>query len=313
MLTTAPSSAAEFSCSCGHQFAAGDFPDWITAAIEASAATLRALVRLIARPHAGLAAADAEALDAMTGRITEDLTDAMAAADLEARALMIPALIDPTSLPTVPHVPFGEAVKDVIERHPKLAANADAVADLYREGPAFAMAKSMELNVTESVQNIVGRFLEEGTARKVSLEFIVKESDDFTHSYAETVLRTNVTTAQTEGMFAQSKDPNIKAAIPGFMLTVTKDRDVRRGRAEDGGENHAAAHGLIAAVDDPMWMQYSPPFGYRCRCRLIRQSVGQLRRLGLLREDGAVIRRIPTGINSFRKHPNFTRSRMPGS
>jgi hypothetical protein len=275
--------------------------------------TLRAFARMIARPFAGKPSAAPDAVVAMTNRIREDLTDSLAAADLEARAEVLAALrdIDPLELPAVPRVPFGEAVADVVTRHPQLAPNAAAVAKLYRDGPAFAMARSVELNVTERVQGIVERFIEEGTGRRPTIAEIARQSEDFTDAYAETVLRTNLTTAQTEGMFAQVRDPNVRAAIPAFELSVTRDRDVRRGRKEDTGENHLAADGLIAGVDDPLWQKFSPPFGYRCRCRLKRKTVGDLKRLNLLREDGAVIRRIPRGIAAFARHPNFERSRPP--
>lgn len=318
-----PDNAAAFSLSCcgGGHFAAQDIPAWVRRAIAAHAKTLRALVRLIARPFAGKLPATHEATRAVTDNVRETIVDAMAAADLEGRAeILDEAGVEPEPLGpideggtgTVPHVPFGEAVIDMVKRHPKLANNAAAVAKLYRDGPAFAMAKSVELNVTEHVKGVVSGMLKDGADTALTIKQIADQSEDFTRAYAETVLTTNVNTAQTAGLFEQVKDPEVRKVIVAFQVSVTKDRNLRRGRKEDNGENHAAAHGLIAGVDDPIWQRFATPYGYRCRCRLIRKTVHQLRRLGLLKEDGTVTRRLPPGLSNFRRHPNFTRSRPPG-
>ncbi len=315
--TFIPSASAFAARCCGGHFAIldpRDFPAWVTLAIRRSARTLRGLVRMLARKHAGLGDVTQDARDTASAAIREDVVDAMAAADLEGRAEVLAEAgdLEPTGMIDVPKVPFGEAVRDVVKRNPKLAPNAAAVADLYRQGPAFALAKSMEVNVTERVQGIVSEFIGRGDAGKLTVSRIARESEDFTNAYAETVLRTNVATAQTEGAFTQTKDPNVRRVIVAFQVSVTRDSDLRRGRKQDAGENHGAADGLIAGVDDPIWISFAPPYSYNCRCKVIRKTIHQIRRLGLLNDDGSVQRRMPAGINAFRRHPNFTRSRMPG-
>lgn len=309
-MTTTDALRPSFSFVAG----AGDIPDWVSASIQRHADALRALIRQKARSAAGLQVATQEQTQRVADRLLETVVDGMTAADLEGRADVLRSTpgIDPRGFEEVPHVPFGEAVKNVTRRNPKLAPNAQAVAKLYRDGPAFAVAKSMDVTITARVQALVSAFIGEHGDAKLTVAEIVRQSEDFTAAYAENVLRTNLTTAQTEGMFSQTRDPNIKAVIPAFQLTVIRDSNVRRGRGDDGGENHLAADGLVASVDDSIWMNYAPPFGYNCRCRVVRRTVAWLKRNGLLKEDGTVKRRIPSGIGRFQRHPNFGRSRVPG-
>ena len=139
--------AAAFSRACcsGH-FASldpSDFPAWITKAIAAHAGALRRLVRVIARPFAGLLPASGESRERALNAVRETIVDAMAAGDLGGRAeILAEAGVEPEPIGsieeggtgTVPHVPFGEAVRDMVKRHPELAENAEAVANRLLEG-----------------------------------------------------------------------------------------------------------------------------------------------------------------------------------
>jgi len=316
---------------------------WFALSLRKFKGILRRLARSIASRMLGKSVDTPE-----TREVWQVIADAMAAADLEGRSNILdiahrgPDPIDAedvstpeSGLPegeqeidstrevdtdapptTVPKIPFGEAVSDVAERIPEVATSAEAVAQAYRDGPAFALAKSVDEQVTAAVQKIVKDTMQDGKFPRDAIEEIAAKSENFTDSYAETVLRTNVATARTQGMFEQAKDPNFRAVIPAFQFSATKDRVVRRGRDEDHGENHLAADGLIAAIDDPIWMRVAPPVSYRCRCSLFGMTKGALRRhkeQPRLDEDGNVIPYIPKGFDKFSPHPNFRRNKMPGA
>jgi len=210
--------------------------------------------------------------------------------------------------PVVPKVSFTEAYKDILSREPRLAANAAEVAELYRKTHAFALAKSAEKAITDSVQKAIGASLRAGkTTPQASA--IIQKLGDFTRSYANTVYRTNLNTAYTAGRFQQAQEPGVRTVLPAMERWSVRDSSLRAGRHQDGGENHAAAHGLVAATTDRIWQTLAPPSGYGCRCGVSLVSVSELRKRGLLDANGAVIRYEPPGFGKFRAHANFGRRR----
>ncbi len=53
--------------------------------------------------------------------------------------------------------------------------------------------------------------------------------------------------------------------------------------------NHLAADGFVAAVDDPVWQQLTPPLGFNCRCALAIVTKRKARQAGVIDEDGSAI------------------------
>ena len=210
--------------------------------------------------------------------------------------------------PVVPKVTFSEAYKDLLTREPRLAVNAEEVAELYRETHAFALAKSAEKAITRAVQGAITSSVKSGVSMP-STSKIVQSLGDFTRSYANTVYRTNLNTAYTAGRFQQAQEPGVRTVLPAMERWSVRDSSLRAGRHQDGGENHAAAHGLVAATTDRIWQTLAPPSGYGCRCGVRLVSVSELRKRGLLDANGAVIRYEPPGFGKFRAHANFGRRR----
>ena len=96
---------------------------------------------------------------------------------------------------------------------------------------------------------------------------VIQQLGDFTRSYANTVYRTNLNTAYTAGRFQQAQEPGVRTVLPAMERWEIMDSAVRRGRPIDGPkggtkENHAAAHGLVAATTDPIWNRVASPSGY---------------------------------------------------
>jgi len=114
-----------------------------------------------------------------------------------------------------------------------------------------------------------------------------------------------LSTVYSAGRFAQARDPNVRQVIGAFERYEVLDSDVRRGRPEDGGENHMAVHGLIAAPNDPIWNRVAAPSGYNCRGGERFLSKQDLKSRGLLRPTGEVERLFPPSFEDFRPHPLF--------
>ncbi len=228
-------------------------------------------------------------------------------------------------------IKFKSAIADLVNRTPELAVPIvrpfapeggarlekrwEAVARMYRESPeVFAIAKSAEITLTKRVALTIKRALEgklpDITADKLggvaSLEQAIRDTGDFTRAYAETVYRTNLTNAYSAGRFQQLKSPAIRRATPALEFMAIPDRDVRRGRSEDRGENHLAANGLIAPPEHHVWDSFRPPLGYQCRCTVRAVTRGELLRAGLLNDaTGEVTPLFPPGFDSAAPHPEF--------
>lgn len=195
----------------------------------------------------------------------------------------------------MPRVAFDEAIEDLLEREPRLAADWEEVSAVYSREHAFALARSADQELTEAIQRAMGRLVRSGAPVEVGetvirAEAVKREVLGFTRAYAETVYRTNVATAFSAGRWRALADPEVQIIIPALEYHATLDSSVR--------ENHRAAHGLIMAVDDDRWSQFSPPMGYNCRCAAVPVDRDRLRRMRRLTPEGLVVRqRTPDGAH----------------
>lgn len=200
-----------------------------------------------------------------------------------------------TEQPIIPKVTFNEAVENMIQRDPRLAVGAEEVRQLYRRENFFALAKSTEIIITKRVQKIIAEAIRTGQPENKTLASIQRQSEDFNRAYAQVVYRTNLTSAYSRGRKAQAKDPDVRDFVKAFRFTTAGDVDVRK--------NHAAADGMIAGQDDPVWETMTPPIGYACRCSLDFITTDELKRKGLLLRSGEVRRAtIPRGAH---RDPGF--------
>jgi len=210
--------------------------------------------------------------------------------------------------PTIPRLTFLEAVRDLTSRAPLEGFNWRQVAEIYQTRQGFALARSADVALTERVQKTIERFMRRGIQLR-NAEKIIAEMGGFTTAYAETVYRTNLSTAYSAGRFDQASDPEVAAVIGAFEYVTAKDSDVRRARKEDAGENHLAAEGFIAATTDEIWDTTAPPSGYSCRCTLRMVPREELKRRNLVDRSGLVRRLIPASFSAYSRHAAFGRSR----
>ena len=189
-------------------------------------------------------------------------------------------------------VTFREAVRDIVSREPRLADTWERVAELYSGNDhVFSLVRSADEHVTASIQKRIGKFVAKGVdyakaAQKLRREF-GDEMEDFTQAYAETVYRTNMSTAYTAGRFQQAFDPDVAEVIGAFMYASAELPQSR--------PNHVALHGLIAATTDPIWEQIAPPNGYNCLCDLILVDRWELEKRGLLENGTIQLATMPAG------------------
>jgi len=77
-------------------------------------------------------------------------------------------------------------------------------------------------------------------------------------SLAETLLRTEVMLADSAGREAWDADPAVQEVLWGWEYSTAGDDRVR--------PTHAAMDGVQLAKDDPLWLVWTPPNGWQCRC-----------------------------------------------
>lgn len=181
----------------------------------------------------------------------------------------------------VPAVEFEAAIRDLLERDPFGAAELERagleVEDVYggvSDGTGrtfyphgFAAARAIEAEVARKVRDRIAAAMALGTPTG-STAAILAEEWTWPRAYAEVVTRNAVNTASTAGRFKEAERVRAAGIPVGFRYRTAGDVDVRRGRPQDHGENHAALDGLVARTDDPIWRRFSPPGGMNCRCVL---------------------------------------------
>lgn len=206
---------------------------------------------------------------------------------------------------TLPPVVFEEAIQDLYEREP-YAREAGLVPRSIQDvwaSHGFALAKSSSLEITKKTQEVLGmiyRHSEFNTPRlgREIIHEVVGRMEGWSRAYAENIFRTTGATVYTAGRFQQVSDPAVKKVIPAFRFSAVRDADVR--------DNHAAAHGLVAGVDDPIWDRFAPPLGFNCRCDLVMVDRYDLEKLGLLDKHGNVTRWTPASFAYAHADPGFS-------
>jgi len=181
-------------------------------------------------------------------------------------------------LPGIMDEPFGAAVEALARQSPELALSPDAMKDVYAQG-GFALVRATDEAITAKVQDMIIKELAEGGDRLDTIEIMKRLDESFTGPYLETVVRNATNRAYAAGRQQQAND---LPSVVGLEFSTSGDLDVRH--------NHAAADGIIASVDDPVWDYLSPPLGHRCRCVLQLVTRTRAEREGLLGPDGKLPR-----------------------
>lgn len=171
---------------------------------------------------------------------------------------------------------YQQAVDSILRRTPAVARGwQDVAAVMARNGIAFARAASVR--IAEQMRDALAGTIAVGQGREYARE-LMQLIAPWTRAYADTVYRTNVATAYSDGMFEFAADPEVRDAVAGFIFSATNDSNTR--------PNHAAADGLRARADDPIWLSLRPPLGFQCRCRLVVLTRAEAARRRMLTSRG---------------------------
>ncbi len=164
-------------------------------------------------------------------------------------------------------VEFVEATQDIVKRRPEIQRGFGNVQDFYSREHGFALARSNQLEITKRVRTLVSNSIRDGLGTPAASDAIA-ELGKWARAYGETVFRTNLATAFSAGRMRQAFSPELDDFIPAFKRTPVGDADTR--------DNHDFE--LTALKRDPIWLNYSAPGGYNCRCVMKMVDIIQLRK-----------------------------------
>lgn len=185
---------------------------------------------------------------------------------------------------------------------------------------SFAVAKAMQVDVLEAVQQALQQALDEGIPyreftkqlrprlRKLGWWGIKKQMDPLTGKARKvqlgsprrlkTIYRANMRSARAAGQWDRIE--RTKQALPYLQYLL--------GPSERHRPLHQAKSGIILPVDDPFWSTWYPPNGWNCKCHVRQITRREAEATGISdspdipmreffnRRTGEV-KRIPSGID----------------
>lgn len=273
-------------------------PSTLIEQIRDAAPDHEAVAGAIARLVRARVDGDADSIDGARLALGRTISRIAAAADLVARATLWLDLRGPrpAQFAAVPRILPRDAVAELLEREPSLARSAEEIRRMYDDGHAFAAALSVDLTVTRQIQDEIEKQFRAGRGWYRTAE-VVRQLTDWSRAYAENVVRTNVTTAYSSGRFREAERLEEMGLVAALRFSAVLDGDTR--------PNHAAAHGLVAGVNDPVWERLSPPLGYQCRCTVM--PVDPVDVPAELKTKGGGLRRARVPAGAAPDYPEFGR------
>lgn len=156
---------------------------------------------------------------------------------------------------------FREAIAAFDKRVPMPKAEYDTLDQQAREY-AFTVAGAAQADLVAEVYEAIGRAIENGTTVE---DFKAEVGGKLAESWGgerpdrlETIFRTNVQSAYSEGRYAVFSAPAVKEARP-YLRFETIDDDRR-------DEDCADCDGTVLPQDDAWWSAHMPPLHPNCRC-----------------------------------------------
>lgn len=180
----------------------------------------------------------------------------------------------------IPPVPFKAAIDYLRQLDPQAALNllrmGEQVATTYtrREDPrtkqvtsgyGYLLATARAREIAKATTDLLAESMTQAkTPARVAEE--IADQWEWPLAYATRVVRTTYTMATSAGTIQEAKNVENDGFKVELVFQTAGDVDVRSGRKQDRGENHAAMDGYRAPVHSSVWEEWTPPLGHACRC-----------------------------------------------
>lgn len=246
---------------------ATDFNDVLLRHIEESADLMRArdtlFVVLVTTAGAALTTVAGEEM------LLADMLGRMDVADLE--------LAEATWV----SLPPKEAIEFFRRKVPMVRDEYEALQDRYK-AKGFHVTGLRHRYAVEKVHAALSEAIERGATKRDFIKALRDPGNSaglqrLTRRHLELVFDHNVLAAYSAGRYQQMTRPDVLAARPFWQYSTAGDGGVR--------PVHRAMHGRVFAADNPVWDEWWPPNGYKCRCTVFSLSPDDIEREGLKVED----------------------------
>lgn len=176
-------------------------------------------------------------------------------------------------------VSFDEAIAKFGDKLPMTRDEWDSLT-LEQQQKAFTVSGVAQLDVVQDVYDSIGRAIDEGTSFADWSDGIDAVLEDAWGGSVEnpgwrieTIFRTNVQKAYSEGRYSQATDPDTLEDRPYWMFDAVMDGAT----TEDCGD----ANGTVLPADDPFWSDSVPPIHFGCRSTIITLTEEQAIEMGV--------------------------------
>lgn len=147
--------------------------------------------------------------------------------------------------------------------------------DLRTRQYASTVSFLTSLEQINTVMQAINKSIADGSTFEDFKDRVVDKGIDLPESYLDNVFRTNIQSAYAHGRWQQQQ--RNKAARPYLMYSAIDDSRVR--------PSHLAMNRIIRHIDDPFWLTWYPPNGFRCRCTVIALTEKQALKYGITSDD----------------------------
>lgn len=180
----------------------------------------------------------------------------------------------PFTAPKIPeHAPdaivypvIDEAAKELSTKNVVTRQEFDALDDAARS-KAFTVAGVDATETLTKIRDVMAEQIQKGAdveEFRKAINEAVKEGTFLSDGHLETVFRTNVQGAFSDGQMKVLKHPFVKSGFPYIQYDAIEDDRVRPEHEE---MNHRGIQGTnIYRTDDPVIEIFRPPWAYNCRC-----------------------------------------------
>lgn len=147
--------------------------------------------------------------------------------------------------------------------------------DLRTRQYASTVSFLTSLEQINTVMQAINKSIVDGSTFEDFKDRVADKGIDLPESYLDNVFRTNIQSAYAHGRWQQQQ--RNKAARPYLMYSAIDDSRVR--------PSHLAMNRIIRHIDDPFWLIWYPPNGFRCRCTVIALTEAQALKYGITSDE----------------------------
>lgn len=147
--------------------------------------------------------------------------------------------------------------------------------DLRTRQYASTVSFLTSLEQINTVMHAVNKSIADGSTFNDFQKLVAESEIILPESYLDNVFRTNIQSAYAHGRWQQQQ--RNKAARPYLMYSAIDDSRVR--------PSHLAMNRIIRHIDDPFWLIWYPPNGFRCRCTVIALTEKQVLKYGITSDE----------------------------